>query len=229
MGIFFLLILSVFGQAPVFDAVSIHPSAPDASGSKVARSGRRIDIENSSLREIIAFAYGIPTGRDYQLIGPDWLDIARFDITATYPSDTSRDRVPEMLQTMLIDRFGLKTHNENRKLESYVLTVGRRGPKLQPDTAGAEGAFIWGEDRLTARAITMAGLANRLSGPTFKLGRPVVDMTGIQGDYDFTVKWGEDTSMFTALQEQLDLRLQAGKAEFPVVVVDHVEKIPTAN
>jgi uncharacterized protein (TIGR03435 family) len=202
--------------------------------SSIEQSVSRITVRNESLRGIIFFAYGIPWGRDYAFAGPDWLDSEKFDIVATFPAETSREVVRDMLQTLLSERFGLRTHPESRKLESYVLLVGKRGPKLQADTTGAEGAFIWGEDRVTCRAISVAGLANRLSGPAFKLGRPVVDMTGLKGAYDFTLNWSSDTvlagpSVFTAIEEQLGLRLVARKAAFKIVVVDRVEKVPTGN
>ena len=74
----------------------------------------------------------------------------------------------------------------------------------------------------------MAGLADRLSGPVFKLGRPVVDMTGIKGGYDFTLNWS-DSSVFTALEDQLGLRLVARQTAFWIVVIDHMDKVPTGN
>ena len=119
-----------------------------------------------------------------------------------------------------------------------MLLVDKHGAKLHANTDGAEGAFIWGEDHLTCRAITIAGLASRLSGSAFKLGRPVVDMTGIKGAYDFTLKWSSDAaladgstspSIFTALQEQLGLRLEARKTAFSILVVDRMERTPTGN
>ena len=72
-------------------------------------------LDNVSLRECIEFAYGIPTGREYEMSGPGWLDAAKFDLAATFPAETSRDHVREMLQALLADRFGLKIHFESRK------------------------------------------------------------------------------------------------------------------
>jgi uncharacterized protein (TIGR03435 family) len=90
---------------------------------------------------------------------------------------------------------------------------------------------------MTARGITMAGLASRLSGPVFRLDRPVVDMTGIKGAYDFTLNWAPDNaaighagaSIFTALRERMGLRLEARKMSFRILVVDHAEKAPSGN
>jgi len=143
-----------------------------------------------------------------------------------------------MLQALLAERFGLKTHTENRKFASYALVVDKRGSKLQAESTASDGAFIFGEDHMTARAISMAGLAARLSGPVFKLDRPVVDMTGIKGSYDFTLNWASEgvladgrssPSIFTALQEQLGLRLEARKISFRIRVIDHVDQAPTGN
>jgi uncharacterized protein (TIGR03435 family) len=141
-----------------------------------------------------------------------------------------------MLQTMLVERFKLQTHTENKNLDSYALVVAKRGPKLHAVSTASDGAFIWGDGQLTARAISMAALADRLSGPVFKLGRPVVDMTRIEGTYDFILNWAPDdapdyapAALFTALEEQLGLKLEARKLGYKILVVDHAEKAPLEN
>jgi uncharacterized protein (TIGR03435 family) len=223
---------------PSFDVASIRADRTGVSGSSISRSGGRITLEHVSLRECIGFAYGIAIGRDYQLLAPGWLDFEKFDIVATFPPDVSRARVREMLRTMLADRFALRTHYESKTIDSYALLAGRGGPKLTVESSRTDGAFIWGEGRLTARAISMEGLSERLSGPVFKLGKPVVDMTGIQGVYDFILKWVPDDSIadgnsnpsiFTALHDQLGLRLESRKLSFSILVVDHADKVPTEN
>jgi uncharacterized protein (TIGR03435 family) len=221
-----------------FEVASVRPNQTGANGGSISRSGGRIVLENISLRECIAFAYGIADGRDYELSGPGWLDAEKFDISATFPPETSRDDIREMMRTLLAERFALKTHSENKKLASYVLVVGKRGTKLHAQSSAADGAFIFGDDHLSARAISMSTLADRLSGPVFKLGRPVVDRTGIKGVYDFTLNWTPDDapadgrsrgSIFTAVQEQLGLRLEAEETMFTILVVDYAEKVPAAN
>jgi uncharacterized protein (TIGR03435 family) len=236
---------AAFAQTPAapasFDVASVRPNLTGANGSSISGSGGsggRVALENVSLKECIFFAFDIPWGRDYELSRPAWLDEQKFVIAATFPPGTSRDYIYEMMRTLLADRFSLKTHYENRKLVSYALVLGKRGPRLQPASTGAEGAFIWGEGKLTARAISMSGLADRLSGPVFKLDRPVVDMTGIKGAYDFILKWSPDdastsasssASIFTALQEQLGLKLESRKISARILVIDHLEKVPTGN
>lgn len=123
-------------------------------------------------------------------------------------------------------------------VQTYALVVGKRGPKLRATSAPGDGAFIFGEDHVTFRAFSISGLADRLSGPVFKLDRRVVDMTGIKGFYDFTLNWAPDdapvdgrsgASIFTAVQEQLGLKLEARKIVFKILVVDHADRTPAGN
>lgn len=226
------LVLAAAASGAAFDVASVKANTSDTNGGSIVRSAGRITVHNESLKGIVYFAFGIAWGKDYAVSGPDWLDGGRFDIVATFPVETSLDSVEEMMRALLSERFGLQTHRENRKLESYVLLVDKHGAKLQPNTDGAEGGFIWGEDHVTCQAFSMAGFANRLSGPPFRLGRPVVDMTGLKGAYDFTLKWSSDAtgpSIFTALQDQLGLRLEARKTAFSILVIDHLDKTPTGN
>jgi uncharacterized protein (TIGR03435 family) len=236
------VVVATFGQstpqAPAFDVASVRPNRSEVNDGSLNRSGGRFTANNYSLRDLIAFAFGIPTGRDYELSGPSWLDTEKFDIAGTFPPETSRDRVREMLRTLLSERFHLKTHAETRKLASYALVAAERGPKLLVKSTSSDGAFIFGDDHVTFRGFSVAGLADRLSGPVFKLDRPVVDMTGIKGVYDFTLNWApgdaasdgrSGPSIFTALQEQLGLKLEPRKIPFRIVVVDHVEKDPDSD
>jgi len=218
----------MFGQS--FEVASVRRSLSATTESSLSRSGGRVTANNVSLRELIAFAYAIPTGRDYELSGPSWLETAKFDLSATFPAESSRDRVREMLRTLLGERFHLKTHAETRQLDSYALIVPKTGPKLSVKSRGNDEAFVFGKDHVTFRAFSLAGLADRLSGPVFKLDRPVVDMTGIKGSYDFSLNLAPDeATIFTALQEQLGLKLEPRKIPFRIVVVDHAEKDPDGN
>jgi uncharacterized protein (TIGR03435 family) len=221
---------------PAFDVASIKRSQITANSSSISRSGGRITLENVSLRECISFAYGIPTGRDYELEGPDWIGQEKFNIAATFPPSTSRDRVREMLRTTLAERFKLKTHQESKEIKSFALVVGKHGPRLPAVSTATDGAFVWGNGKLTARAVSMSSLADRLSGPPFKLDQPVIDMTGIKGVYDFVLSWTPDDaiaegpgSIFTALQEQLGLKLEARRIMSRIFVIDNAEKVPTEN
>lgn len=135
-------------------------------------------------------------------------------------------------------RFHLKTHTEVRKMASYALVVAKKGPKAWPRSTTTDPAFVFGADHFDARGFSLQGLADRLSEPVFRLERPVVDMTGIQGSYDFTLNWSADgiapegragASIFTALEEQLGLKLVARKLALRVLVVEHIDRDPSSN
>lgn len=221
-----------------FDVASIKPNRSVSRAGSTSRSGNRVTFDNVSLRETIEFAYGIPPGRGDELAGPAWLDVEKFDIAATCPPETPRDQVLRMLRTLLAERFGLRTHRENRTVTGYALIAAKRGPSLRPAAKPAEENLTFGEGRLTASGMSMSSLAGRLSGPIFNLARPVVDMTGISGAYDFTLRWTPDgataatdaaPSIFTAIEEQLGLKLEKRELMVDVVVVDHVERVPSGN
>lgn len=147
--------VATFGQStpqtPAFDVSSVRPNRSAVNGGSLNRLGGRFTASNFSLRDLIAFAFDIRTGRDYELSGPSWLDTERFDIAATFPAETPRDRVQEMLRTLLNERFHLRTHVETRKLESYALVVAKGGPKLPVRNTSSDGAFIFGDDHVTFR------------------------------------------------------------------------------
>jgi uncharacterized protein (TIGR03435 family) len=225
------------GRQAEFEVASIRPDSRPSRASSTSRSGGRVELENVSLREAIEFAYGIPEGRGDELAGPAWLADEKFDIAATCPPETPRARVLEMLQTLFAQRFGLRVHREDRKVRGYALTVARHD-RLPHIAAPGEENLTWGNDHLIARALSMASLADRLSGPIFQLGRPVVDVTGVAGAFDFTLSWRPEgapgnadsaASIFTALEEQLGLKLAAREVVVSTVVVDHVERTPSGN
>ncbi len=168
-----------------------------------------------------------------QIFGPDWLSSERFDILAVMPAEQTNDQIPEMLQALLEERFKLKTHDETKEMQIYRLVVAKDGAKLEkPDQAnGISGRSTKTTERVTAQ-VTLASFAEYLSQ---KLDRPVVDQTGLTGAYKIQLEWSPDTadaagpSIFTAIQEQLGLRLAAAKTGVRVVVVDEIEKTPTDN
>jgi uncharacterized protein (TIGR03435 family) len=223
---------------PAFDAAAVKPNRTGRTAGSTSRSGGRLTFDNTSLRECIAFANAIPPGRDYALSGPAWLASDRFDIAATFPPATSRDGVRQMMRTLLAQRFGLRTHPESKKLKVYVLVGAKQGPRLKPAANGVEENFTFADDHITARAMSMSSFADHLSGYLFNLDRPVMDQTGIQGVYDFTLNWSPDTasaetrpagSIFTALQEQLGLKLELGETTVTILVVDHADRLPVGN
>jgi len=188
-------------------------------------------MRNVSLKSCIQMAYHLSEGR---LIGPDWLSTTSFDIVAKPPSGAPRDQTREMMQALLSDRFKLAIHHESRMLPAFALVVGKNGPKLQKGGPGGPNVDV-NNYKMNGKGMTMVNLAEALSR---HLDRPVVDKTGLEGVFDLNLEWSpeekpEDVksapSIFTAVQEQLGLKLQAEKLPLDVVVVDHMERKPTEN
>jgi uncharacterized protein (TIGR03435 family) len=197
---------------------------------------------NVTLRGLLQFAFDMP---DVQIVNaPDWLGRRSFDVEAkagkpvddwihTLDSVHAREAKNQMVQALLAERFALKTHRETRDLPAYVLVVAKGGVKLHEAKGGSR--FDDGRSQITDSGATMATLADQIARV---LGRPVVDKTEIAGRFDVTLKWTPDgsvpqsdtdpPSIFTAVQEQLGLKLESTKAPVPVLVVDHVE-MPSAN
>jgi len=142
-----------------------------------------------------------------------------------------------MLRRLLADRFGLKLHRERRQIRVYALTLGRGGPKMKV-ASGVRSSFTFGAGHVAASELSMAEFADRLSGPVFNLGVPVLDSTGLVGAFNFTLDWSagdaavEATakpSLFTALEEQLGLKLRPTTSMIEIWVVDHAERAPSEN
>jgi uncharacterized protein (TIGR03435 family) len=185
--------------------------------------------------------------QDYPPGLPAWADKDRFDVEAKADDTTttamqrlSREDEQEkeqrlMLQSLLADRFGLRIHYESKVQPVYELVAAKGGPKMKPlpaDQKPGWGKFGRGEITLRERPIAM--LAYCL---TQLAGRKVVDKTGLMGNYDIDLKWAPDDqqisldtgpTLFTALQEQLGLKLEPAKAPVEVLVIDHIEK-PSPN
>ena len=219
--------------APAFDVASVKENRSASSVSSISgpRPGQ-FTITNTPLRFILLEAFGL---LDHQLIGaPDWTTTARFDITAAFPqgSEPGRDWRP-MLQKVLIDRFRLTVHRETREVPTYDLVLARRdgtlGAQLRRTDSNCDKpqacTLLVNRQSLTARTQAIQKITPALQSLT---GRPVVDRTGLTGTFDIDLKWsttGDDgPSIFTALQEQLGLKLEPSKGPFEVVVVDAVQR-----
>jgi uncharacterized protein (TIGR03435 family) len=230
-----------------FDVATVKPNDTGKSGGNLAASPGMLTIRNLSLRTIIKSAYAIA---EYQISGPQWLEQERFDIVAkTDAAVTDEDEMLPLLQPLLADRFHLAMHRDTRQLPAYVLMVGTNGPKFEAADAGGTGppfkkANKSNGARIHSEHLTMPQFAEILSR---RLGYPVLDRTGLAGAYRVTLEWAAENkvtkpgktgkaeldtdrpSIFAALHDQMGLRLQARKAPVEVFVIDHIEKIPTAN
>jgi uncharacterized protein (TIGR03435 family) len=270
--------IAAFGQSPAarpeFEVASVKKSAPAVAGQ--VNIGVHIDsamVRYSTLpmRSYIRMAYRVS---DYQVLGPDWLATENFDIAAKLPEGATRAQLPEMIQSLLAERFKLVLHRDKKEFPVYALVVAKNGPKLKespPDsspganttvdvnvTAGRGGGVIdmgngstigYGRDRLEAKKVTLSALAVAVER---LLDRPVVDMTGIAGTYDFSLEYSWDelrslvrtssggatelpanpdapgNSIFTSLAA-FGLKLEPRKAPIEVLVVDRIERTPTEN
>jgi uncharacterized protein (TIGR03435 family) len=200
---------AALGQQPAakisFEVVSIKPAAPSPMGQmRMNRGGDpgRARFSNFSLRDYIRVAYRV---KDFQVEGPEWIDNARFDVEGKFPEGATEAQVPEMLQSMLADRFKLTLHRNTKEHAIFALVAGKGGPKLKaseaaPGDGGAPGGDPGRGGRggmprggmmmqiddagahLKASGVTLATLAEMISRFT---EQPVVDMSGIEGQYDF--------------------------------------------
>jgi uncharacterized protein (TIGR03435 family) len=233
-------VLTAHAQTPTFEVAAIKPNRTMEGPSSIRLSKGLVQMENVSLKKVMLNAWGIPDDRDYMIDGPAWLTTEHFDINARFAADTAVPQVRQMLQGLLAERFKLALHRETRQLPIYTLTVAKSGLKIQA-VADGQSRTSGAPGRLEAARTTMQKLADLLARMA---GTPVVDATGMKSVYDFVLEWSPDESLrtpatdgsgnggpsiFTALEEQLGLKLTGSKGPVEVLVVDHVERVPTGN
>jgi uncharacterized protein (TIGR03435 family) len=233
--------VSASTPATTFDVVSIRPSDPKNLGMQIRPGKGSFTITGGSLKFIIQNAYDL---QDFQIEGaPEWIDSARFDIIAKMdapspPTSTPAEKNAEQkltesrLQSLLADRFQLRVHNGTKEMPAYALVVAKGGPKLSPSTKNT--GYSSRQGQLVCSSMSMDNLASVLSGME---NRIVLDQTKLPGDYAFTLKWTPDDTtnanadlpgLFTAIQEQLGLKLIPTKAPVQTLIIDHVEA-PSSN
>jgi uncharacterized protein (TIGR03435 family) len=283
-GLLLALLSSIvaFGQSasarPEFEVASVKKSAPATPGQVnigVHIDGAMVRYSTLPMRSYIRMAYRV---NDYQVLGPDWLATENFDIAAKLPEGATRAQLPEMIQSLLAERFKLVLHRDKKEFAVYALVVAKNGPKLKESpsdssveaspaakgtvdvnvTTGRGGGVVdmgngstigYSRDHLEAKKVTLSSLAIAVER---LLDRPVVDMTGIAGNYDFSLEysWDELRSLVrassggaTELAANPDasgnsifnsvaafgLKLEPRKAPIEVVVVDRIERTPTEN
>jgi uncharacterized protein (TIGR03435 family) len=234
-----------------FEAATVKPaqnSGPMAPVGIRGTPGGRLSTMNTTLKMLVTFAYNV---RDGQVSGgPPWMDSDRFDIEAKPETTATPDQVRLMMQTLLADRFNLKIHRESKEMNVYALTVAKGGPKMKLNDNQDD---VRPQMRMSPGAISAtAGTIELLLQPLSRfVGRNVVDKTGLTGRYDFELKWTPDPgmgfaggpgpggagppppdpngpSLFTAIQEQLGLKLDAQKSAIDTIVIDSAGK-PSEN
>jgi uncharacterized protein (TIGR03435 family) len=232
-------------QMPAYEVATIKPW--DGSGFAMP------------LRIYIQMAFGIPPNRMGSVIGPDWINNARYVIQGKAP-DSIRDAMrtmtsaegakenQQMKQSLLAERFQLKAHFETREMTEYQLIVAKGGLKLKESTDTTRRWILPGGSAIEAQAVPISALVGVLEQVSDIGGRAVVDKTGLSAVYDISLKWTpmdaaalpgggsgaapsvdeEGGSLFTALREQLGLKLLSARGPVQVLVIDHIER-PTAN
>jgi len=236
---------------PSFEVATIKPNEGAGGGKGFRISGRTFNSLHTSLSDLIMFAYDV---HSKQIVnGPDWIDKDKYDVT--FVPDTegapSNRQWKTILQKVLADRFQLTFHHDKRELSVYVLTVAKGGPKNLTKSDSTGDGFsvplrpVPGGFSMPIHNAMMSDFTGfALQGAV--LDRPVLDQTGIVGRYDFTLTWAPlgtefggalpppqstdnpPPGLFTAIQEQLGLKLDAVKAPADVMVIDKAEK-PSAN
>jgi uncharacterized protein (TIGR03435 family) len=233
---------------PSFEVATIKPSQPDEQRSVVVQ-GTRLVTADTSLVDLMMFAYSV---HSLQIMdGPEWLKTEKFDVVVqpNLPGRPSSAQMRSIIQKLLADRFKLVFHHAQRELPVYRIVIAKGGSKLTPTTKEEQGnntaAIGITPGAMTVVNATLSEFAS-LMQRYVRMDRPIVDHTGIGGKYDFKLNWTPDFSQFdgnppgpprnddnapslyTAIQEQLGLKLEAGKEPTDALVIDHVDR-PSEN
>ncbi len=221
---------------PRFEAASIKLNTSNDPGSLNDFRGANVVFRNYVLGGILQTAFGVERTA---LEAPDWLFNERFDITAKVPDEkASLDERRQMLQALLIDRFGLTFHHETKMRAGFALVVAKNGAKIQPvaDVGGHNNDNRPG--RMERLRTTIGDFASQLQ---YTLRQPVVDETHMEGRFNVLLTYAPDRgadapprddegpSIFTAVEQQLGLKLEPRKVPVDVFVIDRCEKMPTEN
>lgn len=241
-----------------FEVASIKLGDPlNPSTSFQFEPGGGIKIEGASLKNLVLFAYDLRefqlTGANGWMNSERYTILAK-GVMGQGPADYRRMNdqqrkamnalIRKRMQALLAERFHLAVHKETKELPIYALVIAKGGIRMQPNLApdGSPQGMSMGRAMFKGQRAAMDGLANGLSGLT---GRPIHDETGLTGFYDFKMEWTPETAppipgeeqrtadstgptLFTALQEQLGLKLESRKGPVEIVVIDRVER-PSEN
>ena len=207
----------------------------------------RFNAENASIKMLVLNAFRI---HGYQLVGaPGWADNDKYDVNATMdetsklPAEQQGKQISLMVQSLLIERCKFKFHRTTKDLSTYDLVLAKSGPRLQDAKPDERFSSMGSDTQLKVTGATMAQLAQQLSA---QLNRTVLDKTGLAGRYDFTLHYAPDhdepapgygqgaaqpdagPSIFSAIQDQIGLKLVAAKGPVEMIVIDHIEP-PSPN
>jgi uncharacterized protein (TIGR03435 family) len=254
-----------------FEVASVKPSDPGGRGGRYQmQAGGRLNAEGMAMRFLISRAFN--SNNREQVTGlPKWVDTERFDIVAKAPSEgpsapaMDMEAAAPMMRALLVDRFKMTYHSEERQVSAYSLVSAKpKMKKADPSSrtscknSNAPAGAPPGSQVLTCQNITMAQFVDRLQNMAQELSWPVLDATGIEGGWDFTLMFSRNAGMmmgggrggeagraeaampsaseptgaltlFEAVEKQLGLKLEIRKRSMPVIVIDHMEQKPTEN
>ena len=251
---------AVSSKSLAFDVVSIriNKSGTDMTLGKSVADG--IWLENASLPQFIAHAYGVDHGMGTNFVSglPHWAEVGRYDIQLKVAGEDvpayrklKGEQTRLMLQAVLVDRFKLAAHMGTKEAPIYNLVIAKGGPRMHvsdpassypngikmPD-GSLHGAILVERGHIIGQQATLSSLLFMFTDFS---GRPVIDRTGLTGKYDFNLQWtpneraGDPVStddsgpgLFTALEEQLGLKLEPARGSVQAVFIDHIEP-PTEN
>jgi uncharacterized protein (TIGR03435 family) len=249
-----VLSLFLFGQTihaqASFEVASVRLSPPGQNMGNLYQGGPgtadpgRFTATNVVLGGLLVRAFGVQ--RD-QLTGPDWVNAVRLDVAATVPNGATKDQLNQMLQGLLTERLHMTYHTGKKEFPAFNLTIAKNGPKLKP-SEGKPGPAVRTNasctgDHIIANNRDAAGIAQALQGAA---GARVIDKTGLTGSYDFDLYVGIDHSganslmrcndvpldapgPVEAVEKQLGLKLEKTSATLDVIVIDHLDKVPSEN
>jgi uncharacterized protein (TIGR03435 family) len=238
---------------PSFEVATIKPTPPDYAGGRfiTMQTAHRFVVMNYTLKSLVAAAYDLNPHAVSG--GPKWIDSDHYDILAATSGDLrpNYSQQMSMLRTLLAERFQLTLHREQKIFPVYLLSIAKGGSKLKESASPSDAAPVVvnrifpGRVLLPARNATMTDFATVLQRVI--LDRSVIDKTALNGRFDFDLEWLPDerqfggalrlmmtsdasglTDLFTALQRQLGLRLEATRGPISALVIDRLER-PSAN
>ncbi len=225
---------------PSFAVAAIKPHDPNSRRQGFDAQGERFTVRNQTVAGLMQFAYAIYWRQIVD--APDWVFHERYDIEGKtdIEGEPNLRQQQEMLQKLLANRFGLKFHRDKREFSVYAIRIAKGGPKLtaaaNPDAQPDQDAT--GNGTELTQIYTSSSMAHFAMGMQFFLDRPIVDQTELTGLYDFKLRYTPDEShtadpnappgIFTAIQQELGLKLEATKAFIDAFVIDHADK-PTPN
>ena len=219
-----------------FDVASINANHTDSGGASFSFQNGKVTATNLSLLSLLQRAFDLGASR---VVGPNWLDAERYDVLAKSQAGTSESDLRAMLQTFLEDRFRLSVRWDKKEMPVYEMVVARDGLKMKPlDPAHLQQEFKPGRGGMSIMGIgPMANLAKSISGYA---GRPVIDKTGLEGQYIYQLTFNllsaqsESASdpapdFFAAIEEQLGLKRESKRAPVEILVIDHADRVPIEN